>query len=1783
MKTKSHFTKIAVALVCVLTLTLSFFGIGSLTASAADESKTYEKVELANIQETDTIIIVGTKSGKSYAMSNDKGTGSGPVPVSVTVSVTVSNNSITTDATNIGWNISNDNGNLTIYPAGTTETWLYCTNNNNGVRVGTNADNKIFTLDESGYLTNTATKRYLGIYNTQDWRCYTSSTATNIKGQAFSFYKLQESAGGGEETPECEHLNKVAIGEDKAATCTEPGITAGEECSDCGDTVTAQKTIPATGHNYVDGVCSVCGEEQPKTLTIIRDNFTGESGYAWHDWTATTTTGVTVSGSGYIYDNTKNSIQVNGSKDGDYIYNTTALPGKITSITLTKASGTDRNFDILTSDKPFDHNTVASLKESATAAKKLVKTEGVTWTFENGHRYFAIVITDSSAAYLSSIEITYEICIHETKVAIGENVAPGCETTGMTAGEKCADCGEIFKESEILEAKGHNYVDGTCTVCGESECKHENTTAIGEAKPATCTEDGITAGLKCSDCEEIITPQEPIPATGHNYDNRVCSVCGDIELRYDLVKDENTLNAGDKLLLVNSDRDFAMGAANSDNDIRKNVDIEADMLGEGVINGLPDGAVVIELVAAGDHWLLKVDGDKYLALTSNDNKLHTVDYEDEDTHKWDITVNKNGEAVITSVKYITRTIRYNSDYTRFACYKSGQQAVALYRYSCPHRGGTATCNTKAVCDLCGASYGELLSHTPEDDDDDCTTDILCSVCDAVTTKGNEAHTGGTATCTAKAQCSVCGTKYGELAAHTPAEDDGNCTTAINCTVCGTEMTPAKAHAWDNACDTACNNDGCTHTRTIEHTPEDDDGDCTTDILCSVCDAVTTKGNEAHTGGTATCTAKAECSVCGTAYGELAAHTPAEDDGDCTTAINCTACGTEMTPAKAHAWDNACDTACNNAGCNYTREITHTPAEDDGNCTTAINCTVCGTVTTEAKAHAWDNACDTACNNAGCSYTREITHTPAEDDGNCTTAINCTVCGTVTTEAKAHAWDNACDTACNNAGCNYTREITHTPAEDDGNCTTAINCTACGIEMTPAKAHAWDNACDTACNNDGCTHTRTIEHTPENDDGDCTTDILCSVCDAVTTKGNETHTGGTATCTAKAECSVCGKEYGMLGDHIDSAPADLLCDNCGTNLCENHVWVDGDVVTDGGCTADTVIAQVCEACGKLGDNRTVPAPGHTSAEDDSNCTTATLCTVCGEVVTAAPEAEHRFDNTCDTSCNNYGCNHTREITHTYDNACDADCNVCGEERTPADHTGGTATCTAKAECSVCGTAYGEILPHTPAEDDGDCTTAINCTVCGAETTAAKATHTGGTATCTAKAECSVCGTAYGDILPHTPAEDDGDCTTSVNCTVCGTETTAANATHTGGTATCTAKAECSVCGTKYGELAAHTPAEDDGNCTTAINCTVCGAETTAAKAEHTGGTATCTAKAECSVCGTAYGELLPHAPAEDDGNCTTAINCTVCGAETTAAKAEHTGGTATCTAKAECSVCGTAYGELLPHTPAEDDGDCTTAINCTVCGAETTAANATHTGGTATCTAKAECSVCGTAYGEFLAHTPAEDDGDCTTAINCTVCGAETTAAKAEHTGGTATCTAKAECSVCGTAYGEIDKKNHVLTTFIYTNNENSEAHTKKHECCDEIAIADEAHTYGDDDKCVCGAEKPTYTVTVENGKVEGNDEASVVVNKDGTVTIRANAAPDGKKFKGWAVDGKIVSTYPTYTFKAAEDMKLTAVYEDIAPAAPVAAPTFKQTVIALTVMSFLVLFALAAIVNRKRF
>ena len=371
------------------------------------------------------------------------------------------------------------------------------------------------------------------------------------------------------------------------------------------------------------------------------------------------------------------------------------------------------------------------------------------------------------------------------------------------------------------------------------------------------------------------------------------------------------------------------------------------------------------------------------------------------------------------------------------------------------------------------------------------------------------------------------------------------------------------------------------------------------------------------------------------------------------------------------------------------------------------------------------------------------------------------------------------------------------------CTTPKTCSICGATEGEADKTnhigeaTVENAKDATCTEKGYTG-----------------DKVCPTCGDTLETGTEIdalgHKGGTATCAAPAVCEVCEQPYGEVNP-------------------ENHSWGEWTVETAATCGKDGREIRVCELCEKTEEN-VLPATGmHTDAEDDED----ELCDVCGADLSCKHEGfETAIRDAKDPTCAEEG--YTGDIY----------CTNCSKTVTPGtvisatgEHTGGEATCVAKAICEVCGNAYGEVNPenHKGETEVRDAVTG-NCGEDG---------YTGDT-------YCLDCGAkiAEGTVIP-------------------------ADENHTGGEATCEKLAVCEVCGKEYGKLAAHKYeyTVTDATCTEkgvkTGTCSVCGDVTTEDLAElgHTWGEpvvvdATCTEAGsetyKCTVCET--GEKIVELPA-----------------------------------------------------------------------------------------------------------------------------------------------------------------------------------------------------------------------------------------------------------------------------------------------------------------------------------
>lgn len=154
-----------------------------------------------------------------------------------------------------------------------------------------------------------------------------------------------------------------------------------------------------------------------------------------------------------------------------------------------------------------------------------------------------------------------------------------------------------------------------------------------------------------------------------------------------------------------------------------------------------------------------------------------------------------------------------------------------------------------------AALGHDLSVTEHDDAEHWHK---CSRCDVIDAK--EAHKGGTATCASKATCEVCGTAYGELAAHVYDNEVvgvGYLRSAAACIAKATYYKSCECGAFSTEA-TFEAGEALGHDFTVSRHDE-----AAHWHQCSRCDETSAK--EAHRGGTFGPEGKAVCEVCGVEY------------------------------------------------------------------------------------------------------------------------------------------------------------------------------------------------------------------------------------------------------------------------------------------------------------------------------------------------------------------------------------------------------------------------------------------------------------------------------------------------------------------------------------------------------------------------------------------------------------------------------------------------------------------------------------------------------------------------------------------------------------------------------------------------------------------------------------------------------------------------------------------------------------------------------------------------------
>lgn len=324
------------------------------------------------------------------------------------------------------------------------------------------------------------------------------------------------------------HTPGKVIRVDREANCYTEGLQV-RECTVCGKGY--WETIPMTQHHWVDGKCTICGDECTHTYgekTII----TPATCTTYGSYTKTCTT------CGYVYKGQIPKTQHN------YEWKvTTPATCNSTGVETKTCTNCGKTYGQRTIPATGEHNweTVETIPATCTSKEKQKQECTVCHTTrttinENSH-YADHTWTEGNGTVTCTKcgwEHTHRWVEDTSKTVPATCTSEGSKTYYCTADYKDYDQ-EIHKchstKTETLAKTDHHWVNGVCTECGATH-EHDWQEQTSLAKSPTCTEKGSKT-YKCSKCGE--TKVEEIPATGHtwkihqiaqNKSECKCSVCG---------------------------------------------------------------------------------------------------------------------------------------------------------------------------------------------------------------------------------------------------------------------------------------------------------------------------------------------------------------------------------------------------------------------------------------------------------------------------------------------------------------------------------------------------------------------------------------------------------------------------------------------------------------------------------------------------------------------------------------------------------------------------------------------------------------------------------------------------------------------------------------------------------------------------------------------------------------------------------------------------------------------------------------------------------------------------------------------------------------------------------------------------------------------------------------------------------------------------------------------------------------------------------------------------------
>ncbi len=227
----------------------------------------------------------------------------------------------------------------------------------------------------------------------------------------------------------------------------------------------------------------------------------------------------------------------------------------------------------------------------------------------------------------------------------------------------------------------------------------DDKTFVGWSETASELFDGVPTLLQRN---QIVNTK----VTGNKTYYAVFADVTDAVVRWNLVTDEDDLAAGDSVLIVASEFDYAIGINQKSNN-REAISITRPSGDINTINFPFDENVCVFEIQNGnvtDTWAFyDATNDGYIyAASSSSNHLKTEN-ELDDNGSWNITISNEGVAtIIAQGTYTHNILKYNPNNGTplFSCYTGGLQDVSIYKKT----GGTTYSNYTTFCPC---NYGTI--------------------------------------------------------------------------------------------------------------------------------------------------------------------------------------------------------------------------------------------------------------------------------------------------------------------------------------------------------------------------------------------------------------------------------------------------------------------------------------------------------------------------------------------------------------------------------------------------------------------------------------------------------------------------------------------------------------------------------------------------------------------------------------------------------------------------------------------------------------------------------------------------------------------------------------------------------------------------------------------------------------------------------------------------------------------------------------------------------------------